>query len=118
LLIRSGWVNFAGAMKKAHLFWLADYAAGIVAALSLGLVVLLIVAWVNVFRSHAILGAACTILSAFIIAMLIWGVPYIRKRADDRRFEEPEESLSGLLRELKQARTEREMREKLRGRRR
>jgi hypothetical protein len=101
-------------MKKSWIFWLADYAAGIVAALSLGLVVLLMVAWVNVFKSHAILGAASTLLSALIIAMLIWGVPYIRKRADDRRQQEPEESLSGLLRELKQARTEREMREKLR----
>ena len=105
-------------MKKAYLFWVADYAAGIVAALSLGLVVLLIVAWVNVFKSHAILGAACTILSALIIAMLIRAVPYVRKRADDQRLEEPGESLSGLLRDLKQARAEREMREKLRGRRR
>jgi len=106
-------------MKKAYLFWLADYAAGIVAALSLGLVVLLIVAWVNVFNSHAILGAASTILSAFIIAVLIRGVPYIRKRADERRLREPdEESLSGMLRELRQARTERETREKLQGRRR
>ncbi len=105
-------------MKKAYLFWLADYAAGIVAALSLGLMVLLIVAWVNVFKSHTIPGAASTILSAFIIAVLIRGVPYIRKRADDWRIQEPEESLSGLLRELKQARTEREAREKLRGRRR
>ena len=104
-------------MKRSWLFWLADYAAGIVAALSLGLVVLLIVGWVNVFKSHVILGAACTVLSAFIIAMLIRGVPYIRKSADDRRQQEPEESLSGLLRDLKQARTEREMREKLRGRR-
>jgi hypothetical protein len=105
-------------MKKSWVFWLADYAAGIAAALSLGLVVLLIVAWVNVFASHAILGAASTVLSALIIAMLIRGVPYVRKRADDRRQMEPEESLSGLLRELKQARTEREMREKMRGRRR
>jgi membrane protein implicated in regulation of membrane protease activity len=105
-------------MKKAYLFWLADYAAGIVAALSLGLVVLLLVAWVNVFKSHAILGAASTILSALIIAMLIRAVPYVRKRADDRRLEEPEETLSGMLRELKQARTEREMREKLRDQRR
>jgi membrane protein implicated in regulation of membrane protease activity len=104
-------------MRKSLVFWLADYAAGIVAALSLGLVVLLIVAWVNVFGSHAILGAASTVLSALIIAMLIRAVPYVRKRADDRREQEPEESLSGLLRELKQARTEREMREKLRGRR-
>jgi membrane protein implicated in regulation of membrane protease activity len=104
-------------MKKSYVFWLADYAAGIAAALSLGLVVLLIVAWVNVFRSHAILGAVITVLVALIIAMLIRAVPYVRKRADDRRQQEPEESLSGLLRELKRARTEREMREKLRGRR-
>ena len=104
-------------MKKAWLFWLADYAAGVAAALSLGLLVLLIVAWVNVFKSHALLGAASTVASALIIALLIRGVPYIRKRADDRRQQAPEESLSGLLRELKQARTEREMREKLRGRR-
>ena len=105
-------------MKKAYLFWLADYAAGIVAALSLGLLVLLIVAWVNVFKGHAILGAACTILSALAIAVLILGVTYVRKRADDRRLEEPEESLSGLLLDLKQARTARELKEKLRGRRR
>ena len=104
-------------MKKAYLFWVADYAAGIVAALSLGLVVLLIVAWVNVFNSHAILGAASTVLSALVIALLIRAVPYIRKRADDRRQQEPEETLSSLLREMKQARTEREMREKLHGRR-
>jgi membrane protein implicated in regulation of membrane protease activity len=104
-------------MKKSWLFWLADYAAGIIAALSLGLVVLLVVAWVSVFESHAILGAASTLLSVLIIAMLIRAVPYVRKRADDRRQQEPEESLSGLLREMKQARTEREIREKLRGRR-
>jgi membrane protein implicated in regulation of membrane protease activity len=105
-------------MRKSWLFWLADYAAGIAAALSLGLVVLVIVGWVNVFKSHPILGAACTILSALIIALLIRAVPCIRKTADDRREQEPEETLSGLLREMKQARTEREMREKLRGRRR
>jgi membrane protein implicated in regulation of membrane protease activity len=104
-------------MRKSWVFWLADYAAGIVAALSLGLVVLLIVAWVSVFNSHAILGAVSTVLGALIIALLIRAVPYVRKRADDRRQQEPEESLSGLLRELKQARAEREMREKLRGRR-
>ena len=103
-------------MKKAWLFWLADYAAGIAAALSLGLLVLLIVGWVNVFSSHAVLGAASTVLTALIIAMLIRAVPYLRKKADDWRQQQPEESLSGLLRELKQARTEREMREKLRGR--
>jgi Na+/melibiose symporter-like transporter len=104
-------------MRKSWVFWLADYAAGIAAALSLGLVVLLIVAWVNVFTSHAILGAVLTVLSASIIAMLICAVPYVRKRADDRRQQEPEETLAGLLRQMKQARTERERREKLRGRR-
>ena len=35
-------------MKTSWIVWLANYAAGIVAALSLGLVALLIVAWVNV----------------------------------------------------------------------
>jgi membrane protein implicated in regulation of membrane protease activity len=104
-------------MRKSWLFWLADYAAGIVAALSLGLVVLVMAAWVNVFKSHAILGAATTVLSALVIALLIRAVPYVRKRADDRRQQAPEETLSGLLREMKHARTEREMREKLRGRR-
>jgi membrane protein implicated in regulation of membrane protease activity len=102
-------------MSRSWIFWLADYAAGIVAALSLGLLVLLIVGWVNVFSSHAILGAASTVLTALIIAMLIRAVPYLRKKADEWR-QQPEESLSGLLRELKQARTEREMREKLRAR--
>jgi hypothetical protein len=58
-----------------------------------------------------------TILSAFIIAMLVRAVPYVRKMADDRRLQEPDESLAGLLREMKQVRTKREMREKLRGRR-
>jgi membrane protein implicated in regulation of membrane protease activity len=105
-------------MRKSWIFWLADYAAGIVAALSLGLVVLLIAAWGNVLKSHAILGAVSTVLSALIIALLIRAVPYVRKKADDQRQQEPEESMSGLLRELKQARTKREMREKLRGRRR
>jgi Na+/melibiose symporter-like transporter len=104
-------------MRTSWLFWLANYAAGIVAALSLGLVVLLIVAWVNVFTSHAIFGAVLTVLSAIVIVMLIRAVPYVRKRADDRRQQEPEETLDGLLREMKQARTEREMREKLRRRR-
>jgi len=103
-------------MSRSWIFWLADYAAGIAAALSLGLLVLLIVGWVNVFSSHAILGAASTVLTALIIAILIRAVPYLRKKADDWRQQQPEESLSGLLRELKQARTEREMREKLRGR--
>ena len=105
-------------MRTSWVLWLANYAAGIVAALSLGLVALLIVAWVNVFASHAILGAMLTVLSAFIIVLLVCAVPYVRKRADERRQQEPEESLAGLLREMKQARTEREMREKLRGRRR
>jgi len=105
-------------MRKSWVFWLADYAAGLVAALSLVLVLLLIAGWVNVFKSHAILGAVSTILVALIIAALIRAVPYIRKKADDLRQQQPEESLSGLLRQLKQARTEREMREKLRDRRR
>ena len=104
-------------MRTSWVLWLANYAAGIVAALSLGLVALLIVGWVNVFASRAILGAMLTVLSAFIIVMLIYAVPHVRKRADDRRQQEPEETLAGLLREMKQARTEREMREKLRGRR-
>jgi membrane protein implicated in regulation of membrane protease activity len=104
-------------MKKSRLYWLADFAAGIVAAVSLGLGVLLIVAWVNVFASHAILGGVTTVLSVLIIAILIRAVPYVRKRAEERRQEDPEESLAGLLREMKQARTEREIREKLRGRR-
>ncbi len=103
-------------MKKSRLYWLADFAAGIAAALSLGLGVLLIVAWVNVFASHAILGGVITVLSVAIIAILIRAVPYVRKRAEERRREDPEESLAGLLREMKQARTEREIREKLRGR--
>jgi membrane protein implicated in regulation of membrane protease activity len=105
-------------MRTSWVLWLANYAAGIVAALSLGLVALLIMAWVNVFASHAILGAVLTVLSAFIIVLLICAVPYVRKRADERRQQEPEESLAGLLREMKQARTEREMREKFRDRRR
>ena len=104
-------------MRKSWVFWLANYAAGIVASLSLGLIVLLIVGWVNVFTSHAILGAVLTVLSAILIAMLIYAVPCVRKMAEDRRQQEPEETLDGLLREMKQARTEREMREKLRGRR-
>ena len=105
-------------MKKSYLFWVADYAAGIAAALGLGLLLLLIVAWVNVFASHAFVGTVVTVLCVAILAMLIRAVPYVRKRADERREQEPEETLSGLLRELKQARTEREMREKMRGRRR
>jgi len=103
-------------MSRPFIFWLADYAAGIAAALSLGLVVLLIVGWANVFKSHPILGALITVLGALIIAMLIRAVPYVRKKADELRLQQPDESLSGLLREMKQARTEREMREKLRGR--
>jgi membrane protein implicated in regulation of membrane protease activity len=105
-------------MRRTWVFWLADYAAGIVAALSLGLVMLLIAGWVNVFYSHVFLGGVGTVLSALIIVALIRAVPYVRKRADDLRQQEPEESLSGLLRQLKEARTEREMRETLRGRRR
>jgi hypothetical protein len=105
-------------MRKSWVFWLADYAAGLAAALSLVLLILLIAGWVNVFKSHAILGAAGTVLVALVIAALIRAVPYIRKKADDLRQQQPEESLSGLLRQLKQARTEREMREKLRDRRR
>jgi len=105
-------------MRKAWLFWVADYAAGIAAALALGLVALLIAAWVNVFKSHVILGIVGTVLSAIIIAMLVRAVPYVRRRADEVREEAPEETLSGLLRDLKQARTKREEREKLRGRRR
>ena len=105
-------------MRRSWLFWLADYAAGLVAGLILGLVVLLIVAWANVFKSHVIVGGVSTAIVALIIAMLIRAVPYIRKKADELREQEPEESLSGLLRQLKQARTEREMREKLRDRRR
>ena len=105
-------------MKKAHLCWVADYAAGIAAALALGLALLLVVGWVNVFATHMVWGAVCTLLGAIVIALLIRGVPYIRERADERRQEEPEESLSGLLREMKEARTERELREKMRARRR
>jgi membrane protein implicated in regulation of membrane protease activity len=105
-------------MRRSWVFWLADYAAGVVAALSVGLVLLLIAGWVNVLGSHVFLGSAVTVLSAFIIVALIRAVPYVRKRADDLRQQQPEESLSGLLRQLRQARTEREVREKLRGRRR
>ena len=60
-------------------------------------------------------------LGALVIAGLIRAVPYVRKRADEMRQQAPDESLSGLLRQLKEARTEREMREKrekVRGRRR
>jgi len=104
-------------MKKGWIFWLADYAAGIVAALSVGLVLGLVVAWAKVFTSHPILGTASSVLCVLIIVGLIRAVPYMRRRADEQREQEPEESLSGLLRDLRQARTKREMREKLRGRR-
>ena len=105
-------------MRKAWVFWMADYAAGIAAALILLLVLLLIAGWVNVFNSHYLLGILSTVLVAVIIAALVRAVPYVRIRADDLRQEAPEESLSGLLRELKEARTERELREKRKGRRR
>ena len=100
-------------MRKALLFWVADYAAGIAAALSLGLLVGLGAAWITVFRSRPILAAVSTALSALIIAILIRAVPYVRKRADDRRLQQPEESLSGLLRDMKEARAKREQREQL-----
>jgi membrane protein implicated in regulation of membrane protease activity len=105
-------------MRKAWVFWVADYAAGIVAALILLLLLLLVAGWVNAFDSHVLLGILSTVLLALIIAALVRAVPYIRKRADDLRLEAPEESLSGLLRQLKEARTERELREKQKGRRR
>ena len=79
-------------MKKSRLYWLADFAAGIAAALSLGLGVLLIVAWVNVFASHAILGGVIRVLSVAIIAILIRAVPYVRKRAEERRRGGPRET--------------------------
>jgi len=99
-------------MRKAWVFWVADYAAGIVAALIVLLGLLLIAGWVNVFNSHVLLGILSTALAALIVAALVRAVPYVRKRADDLRLESPDESLSGLLRELKEARTERELREK------
>jgi len=105
-------------MRRAWVFWVADYAAGIAAALIVLLLLLLIAGWVNVFNSHVILGVLSTALAALIIATLVRAVPYVRKRADDLRQETPDESLSGLLRELKEARTERELREKQKGRRR
>ena len=105
-------------MRKAWLFWVADYAAGIVAAIVVLLALLLIAGWVNVFSSRVLPGIAGTVVFALIIAALVRAVPYVRKRADDLREEAPEESLSGLLRELKEARTEREEREKQKGRRR
>lgn len=105
-------------MRKAWVFWVADYAAGIVAALIVLLLLLLIAGWVNVFGSHLLLGILSTVLGALVTAMLVRAVPYVRKRADDLRREAPDDSLSGLLRELKEARTERELREKRNRRRR
>jgi len=105
-------------MRKSWLFWVADYAAGIAAALAVLLLLLLIWAWLNVFDSRLFLEALGTLLAALALVALVRAVPYVRKKADELREEAPEESLSGLLREMKEARTEREMREKLRGRRR
>jgi membrane protein implicated in regulation of membrane protease activity len=105
-------------MRKAWIFWVADYAAGIAAALIVLLGLLLIAAWVNVFHSYVLLGILSTVLGAVLMAVLIRAVPYVRKRADDLRQKAPDESLSGLLRELKEARTERELREKRKARRR
>jgi hypothetical protein len=105
-------------MRKAWVYWVADYAAGIVAALIVLLLLLLIAGWVNVFGSHVLLGILSTVLGALVTAMLVRAVPYVRQRADDLRRETPDDSLSGLLRELKEARTERELREKRNSRRR
>ena len=105
-------------MKKAWVFWVADYAAGIAAALIVLLLLLLIAGWVGVFGSHVLLGILSTVLGALVTAMLVRAVPYVRQRADDLRREAPDDSLSGLLRELKEARTERELREKRNSRRR
>ena len=105
-------------MRKVWVFWVADFAAGIAAALIVGVLLLLIWAWFNVFKAHALAGWAGTVLSLLVIAALIRAVPYVRKRADEIRRQSPDESLSGLLRELKEARTERELREKRGGRRR
>jgi len=105
-------------MRKAWVFWVADYAAGIAAALIVLLVLLLIGGWMNVFSSHLLLGILSTLLGALIIVMLVRAVPYVRRKADDLRRDSPDESLSGLLRELKEARTERELREKRKARRR
>jgi membrane protein implicated in regulation of membrane protease activity len=105
-------------MRKAWVFWVADYAAGVAAAIIVLLVLLLVAGWVGVFSSHVLLGILSTVLGALITAMLIRAVPYVRKQADDLRQESPDESLSGLLRELKEARTDRELREKRKGRRR
>jgi O-antigen ligase len=105
-------------MRKEWVYWVADYAAGIAAALIVLLALLLIAGWVNVFNSHVLLGVLSTALAALIIAALVRAVPYVRKRADDLRLEAPDESLSGLLREMKEARTQRELREKRKRRRR
>ena len=105
-------------MRKAWVFWVADYAAGIAAALIILLVLLLIAGWMNVFNSHLLLGIVSTVAFVLVVAALVRAVPYVRKYADDLRQKSPEESLSGLLRELKEARTERELREKQKGRRR
>ena len=109
---------FAGAMRKAWVFWVADYAAGIAAAVIVGVLLLLIWAWFNVFNGHALAGWAGTVFSLLVIAALVRAVPYVRKKADEMRHESPDESLSGLLRQLKDAHTERELREKRRSRRR
>ena len=105
-------------MRKAWLFWVADYAAGIAAALIVVLWLLLIAGWEDVFSSHVFLGILSTVSGALVTAILVRAVPYVRKRADDLRREAPSDSLSGLLRELKEARTERELREKRNSRRR
>ena len=97
---------------------MADYAAGITAALIVLLLLLLIAGWVNVFGSHVLVGILGTTLVALIIAALVRAVPYVRRRADELRQVGPDESLSGLLRELKEARTERELREERKSRRR
>jgi len=105
-------------MRRAWVFWVADYAAGIVAALVVLLALLLIAGWVNVFSAHVFLGIVSTAVFALITAALVRAVPNVRRRADELRLEAPEESLSGLLRELREARTERELREKRKGLRR
>ena len=105
-------------MRRGWVYWVADYAAGIAAAIIVLLVLLLIAEWVNVFNSHVVLGVLSTLVCALVIAAVIRAVPYVRIRADRLRQESPDESLSGLLRELKEARTERELREKRKSRRR
>ncbi len=74
-------------MRKAWVFWVADYAAGIVAALIVLLLLVLIAGWVNVFGSHFLLGILSTVLGALVTAMLVRAVPYVRQRADDLRRE-------------------------------